>query len=521
MSTPHANAPPFVASPGSPITSKRQKPTLTCLIVSQRPESQSMPVAVSSRTLSPEESASVAVDTHYHNPIESSSSVSSGNPIPMVSIDHYNPPQQPSAPAVLSDTISSAVPEITALQSQAPSSPVVSESQADSHVSRIALPDEASRYIVNPVGSPVPSPRHDATFVTSTVGPKPRVSSNLVPQRRRMGEFSYPGSEGDGGDDEVKEDSERDEDGNLLYDEDEDETDLGSVQEQTKLFEFGRLNSFILTNSNSSTTAPLVSDHQSLSGLSSHNSPSSDLRRQIQIPETSSYSQMQQKSTLKEGLVGIVGVDSGGQVSPGIRSHQSSLINKDSTLSPSSQHPSARLQSHMQPQMQPQMQLFQHQQQYPQAQQRGVVPILAQTPPGGEFSLSNPADVSSSTISSFTDIHILQQRDPQYRALPLLSSDLPTTFIQVSQSLVRPNDRGKEVLSFVIIVHPDPVNPTKESWKVEKMYSDVVALDARVRGTVGKAIAKKIVSLPEGKLWKDHAPAKVDHRKVCLSCFSS
>jgi len=173
--------------------------------------------------------------------------------------------------------------------------------------------------------------------------------------------------------------------------------------------------------------------------------------------------------------------------------------------------------------MQPQMQFFQQQQQYPQAQQRGVVPILAQTPPGGEFSLSNPADVPSSTLSSFTDMHILQsqQRDPQYRALPLLSSDLPMTLIQVSQSLVRPNDRGKEVLSFVIIVHPDPANPTKESWKVEKMYSDVVALDARIRGTVGKAIAKKIVSLPEGKLWKDHAPAKVDHRKVCLPCFSS
>jgi len=466
-----------------------------------------MPVTVSSRTLSPEESASVAVDTQYHNPIESSSSITSGNLIPMVSIDHYNPPQQPSAPAVLSDTISSALPEITALQLQALSSPAVSESQADPHVSRIALPDEASRYIVNPAGSSVPSLRHDATFAISTVGPKPRVSSNLVPQQRRMGEFSHSGSEDDGDGDEMKEDIERDEDGDLLYDEDEDETDLGSVQEQTKLFEFGRLNSSILTNSNYSTTAPLVSDQQSLSG---HNSPFSDLRRQAQIPETSSYSQMQQKSTFEEGLAGIVGGDSGGQVSPGIRSHQSSLINIDSTLSPSSQHPSARLQSHMQPQMQ----LSQQQQQYPQAQQRGVVPILAQTPPGGEFSLSNSADVPMHILQS-------QQRNPQYRALPLLSSDLPMTLIQVSQSLVRPNDRGKEVLSFVIIVHPDPANPTKESWKVEKMYSDVVALDARIRGTVGKAIAKKIVSLPEGKLWKDHAPAKVDHRKVCLSCFSS
>lgn len=491
-------------------------PTLNSLIVSQRSESQSMPVTVSSRTLSPEESTSVAVDTQYHNPIEGSSSITSGNLIPMVSIDHYNPPQQPSAPAVLSDTISSALPEIAALQLQALSSPAVSESQADPHVSRIALPDEASRYIVNPAGSSVPSLRHDATFAISTVGPKPRVSSNLVPQQRRMGEFSHSGSEDDGDGDEMKEDIERDEDGDLLYDEDEDEADLGSVQEQTKLFEFGRLNSSNLTNSNCSTTAPLVSDQQSLSG---HNSPFSDLRRRAQIPETSSYSQMQQKSTFEEGLAGIVGGDSGGQVSPGIRSHQSSLINNDSTLSPSLQRPSARLQSHMQPQMQ----LFQQQQQYPQAQQRGVVPILAQTPPGGEFSLSNPADVPSSTLSSFTDMHILQsqQRDPQYRALPLLSSDLPMTLIQVSQSLVRPNDRGKEVLSFVIIVHPDPANPTKESWKVEKMYSDVVALDARIRGTVGKAIAKKIVSLPEGKLWKDHAPAKVDHRKVCLPCFSS
>jgi len=472
-----------------------------------------MPVTVSSRTLNPEELVSVAVDTQYHNPIESSSSITSGNPIPMVSIDHYTPPQQPSAPAVLSDTMSSAVPAIAALQLQAPGSPAVSESQADPHVSRIALPDEASRYIANPVGSPVPSPRHDATFATSTVGPKLRVSSNLVPQQRRMGEFSYSGSEGDGDGDEVKEDTERDENRDLLYDKDEDETDLGSVQEQTKLFEFGRLNSSILTNSNYSITT-LVSDQQSLSGLSSHNSPFSDLRRQTQahaVPETSSYSQMQWQKSTFEG--GIFSGDSGGQVSPGIRSHQSSLINKDSTLSPSSQSPSARLQSHIQPQMQ----LFQQQQQYPQAQQQGVVPILAQTPPSGEFSLSN---VSSSTLS---DMHILQsqQRDSQYRALPLLSSDLPTTLIQVSQSLVRPNDRGKEVLSFVIIVQPDPANPTKESWKVEKMYSDVVALDARVRGTVGKAIAKKIVSLPEGKLWKDHAPAKVDHRKVCISCFNS
>lgn len=83
--------------------------------------------------------------------------------------------------------------------------------------------------------------------------------------------------------------------------------------------------------------------------------------------------------------------------------------------------------------------------------------------------------------------------------------------VSVSQSFVRPNDRGKEVLSFVITVNP---GNGKEPWKVEKMYSDVVALDSRVRASVGKSVAKKITGLPEGKLWRDHAPAKVDQRKV-------
>lgn len=98
-----------------------------------------------------------------------------------------------------------------------------------------------------------------------------------------------------------------------------------------------------------------------------------------------------------------------------------------------------------------------------------------------------------------------------FRALPLLSSDLPATKINVSHSFVRPNDRGKEVLSFVVYVSP---GNNKQGWKVEKMYSDVLNLDQRVRQSIGKGVGKKIASLPEGKLWKDHAPAKVDQRKA-------
>ena len=59
------------------------------------------------------------------------------------------------------------------------------------------------------------------------------------------------------------------------------------------------------------------------------------------------------------------------------------------------------------------------------------------------------------------------------------------TRVQVSYSSIRPNDRGKEVPSFVIVVDP---GSGKEPWKVEKLY----------------------------KLWRDHAPAKVDQRKASL-----
>ncbi|KAH8093735.1 hypothetical protein BXZ70DRAFT_897262 [Cristinia sonorae] len=109
----------------------------------------------------------------------------------------------------------------------------------------------------------------------------------------------------------------------------------------------------------------------------------------------------------------------------------------------------------------------------------------------------------------------LARSDTKFRALPLLASDLARTQITVSHSSIRANDRGKEVLSFVIIVQP----AGKDAWRVEKLYSDVVTLDGRVRQTLGKSLLKKLMNLPEGRLWKDHAPAKADQRKDALEAY--
>ena len=118
----------------------------------------------------------------------------------------------------------------------------------------------------------------------------------------------------------------------------------------------------------------------------------------------------------------------------------------------------------------------------------------------------------SSAISTYQSVITQQESLVQFRALPLLPYDLPHTRINVTNSSIRPNDRGKDVLSFVVLV--DPGNQ-KEPYMVEKLYSDVLGLDQRIRSRYGKSIHKKIPHLPDGKLWKDHAPSRVDQRKVC------
>ncbi|KAI5121517.1 hypothetical protein M0805_006554 [Coniferiporia weirii] len=102
-----------------------------------------------------------------------------------------------------------------------------------------------------------------------------------------------------------------------------------------------------------------------------------------------------------------------------------------------------------------------------------------------------------------------------YRQMPLLNTDLKTSTVEILGSHIRANDKGKEVLSFIIAVHV----MGKESWQIEKFYSDVLALDSRLRSRCGRSTLKKLEPLPDNKLFKDHAPAKVDQRKQMLQAY--
>jgi RalA-binding protein 1 len=118
-----------------------------------------------------------------------------------------------------------------------------------------------------------------------------------------------------------------------------------------------------------------------------------------------------------------------------------------------------------------------------------------------------------------------------FRQLPLLQADLPHTRITVTQSFVKANDRGKEVLSFTILVDPTGVMPAphlprKPGWQVQKMFSDVLGLDQRIRTSLDRSArggkgSKIMKNLPEGKMWnlKDASPARVDQRKQVLQSY--
>ncbi|CEH17138.1 related to bem3-gtpase-activating protein [Ceraceosorus bombacis] len=115
---------------------------------------------------------------------------------------------------------------------------------------------------------------------------------------------------------------------------------------------------------------------------------------------------------------------------------------------------------------------------------------------------------------------------------PLLdAATLQSVKLHVESSKLRPNERGRELITFVIAVEIRQSNPQSSArnsaqgsptvWKVEKLYSDVLSLDARLKQKHGKAAARHSNSaqLPDRGLFRDHAPSKVDQRKAILEYY--
>ncbi|KAG9092042.1 hypothetical protein FRC06_000270 [Ceratobasidium sp. 370] len=88
---------------------------------------------------------------------------------------------------------------------------------------------------------------------------------------------------------------------------------------------------------------------------------------------------------------------------------------------------------------------------------------------------------------------------------------MKTAVITVPKLHIRADERGEEVLSFTIEIALD-----QERWRVERLYSDVLVLDVKVRQLLGRSVVKRSAPLPDAKLPKDIAPFKVDQQKAML-----
>ncbi|PWN18667.1 RhoGAP-domain-containing protein [Microstroma glucosiphilum] len=95
--------------------------------------------------------------------------------------------------------------------------------------------------------------------------------------------------------------------------------------------------------------------------------------------------------------------------------------------------------------------------------------------------------------------------------------------VTVQGTNLRYNERAREMVSFFLLVQLDgPVAAGRlDKWMVEKLYSDVLGLDATLKHRHGKVALRNMVDcqLPDRSLFKDHAPSKVDLRKAILEAY--
>ncbi|CEP10154.1 hypothetical protein [Parasitella parasitica] len=95
--------------------------------------------------------------------------------------------------------------------------------------------------------------------------------------------------------------------------------------------------------------------------------------------------------------------------------------------------------------------------------------------------------------------------------------------VKVVGSNIKPNDKGKEVISFILSIgtckDDNSSDPFEEKWRVEKLYSDFLTLDSKLKTQRNRAIYNRIAKLPDKALFSNNAPTKVDQRKVALEQY--
>ncbi|KAI7903597.1 uncharacterized protein BX663DRAFT_507037 [Cokeromyces recurvatus] len=132
---------------------------------------------------------------------------------------------------------------------------------------------------------------------------------------------------------------------------------------------------------------------------------------------------------------------------------------------------------------------------------------------------SNP--IYRNTTSS-SRINLLSQYETEDTSHPKTSLNLTHMHVRVVGSNIKPNEKGKEVISFIISIgsnKDEDIHQFEEKWRVEKLYSDFLTLDSKLKAQRNRAITNRIGKLPDKALFSNNAPSKVDQRKIALEQY--
>ncbi|KAJ3011619.1 hypothetical protein HKX48_006727 [Thoreauomyces humboldtii] len=156
-----------------------------------------------------------------------------------------------------------------------------------------------------------------------------------------------------------------------------------------------------------------------------------------------------------------------------------------------------------------------------------VRPAIPSTPSSGLLDVQHPSSltVTSATTASSLSLSMtgaspstdnLERRQVTDSPFKSLFKNADQVSVAVTGSQIRLNDKAREVISFTITVK-DAANA--DLWKIEKVYSDFLALDTKLKTNQPKALTSKIGRLPEKALFTTHSPTKSDQRKVQLELY--
>ena len=125
---------------------------------------------------------------------------------------------------------------------------------------------------------------------------------------------------------------------------------------------------------------------------------------------------------------------------------------------------------------------------------------------------------SSGAHSSQTLDHTV----PDSTRFEMTSPLLPHARISVPETIIYLNPHNREVLCFIISITVKAPNTEPVTWNVAKLLSAFIDIDARLKTSSRKSSKEwrhMTAPLPDGKTWKDFAPAKISQRKSALEAY--